>query len=240
MNFTLLSALVLLIIFISTLIRSTFGFGNALIAMPLLILILGTKTAAPLVALVGIVIALVMLLREWQEVDFKAAFYLILSTLAGIPLGLFFLKSTPEGIVKMILGLVLIGFGLYNLSGLQLPSLKRGTMVFPFGLLAGILGGAYNANGPPVVIYGVMRGWGKEKFRATLQGYFLISSALIVSGHGISGLWTRSVLVYFLASIPIVVLAVLLGDWMVQKISGEHFNRAINLFLVAAGFLMFI
>jgi len=36
------------------------------------------------------------------------------------------------------------------------------------------------------------------------------------------------------------VLAVLLGDWMVQKISGEHFNRAINLFLVAAGFLMFI
>jgi len=121
MNFTLLSALVLLIIFISTLIRSTFGFGNALIAMPLLILILGTKTAAPLVALVGIVIALVMMLREWQEVDFKAAFYLILSTLAGIPLGLFFLKSTPEGIVKMILGLVLIGFGLYNLSSQQPP-----------------------------------------------------------------------------------------------------------------------
>lgn len=240
MNFTLLSALVLLIIFISTLIRSTFGFGNALIAMPLLVLILGTKTAAPLVALVGIVIALVMLLREWQEVDFKAAFYLILSTLAGIPLGLFFLKSTPEHIVKMILGLVLIGFGLYNLSGLRLPSLKRGYLVFPFGLLAGILGGAYNANGPPVVIYGVMRGWGKEKFRATLQGYFLISSALIVVGHGISGLWTRSVLVYFLASIPIVVFAVLLGDWMVQKISGEHFNRAINLFMVAAGFLMFI
>ncbi len=106
MNFTLLSALVLLIIFISTLIRSTFGFGNALIAMPLLVLILGTKTAAPLIALVGILISLVMLLREWQEVDFKAAFYLILSTLPGIPLGLFFLKSTPEDIVKMILGIV--------------------------------------------------------------------------------------------------------------------------------------
>ena len=40
-----------------------------------LVLILGVKTAAPLVALVGIVIALVMLLREWRELDFKAAIY---------------------------------------------------------------------------------------------------------------------------------------------------------------------
>jgi uncharacterized membrane protein YfcA len=140
----------------------------------------------------------------------------------------------------MILGLVLIGFGLYNLFGLRLPPLKKGYLVFPFGLIAGILGGAYNTNGPPVVIYGVMRGWGKERFRATLQGYFLISSALIVFGHGISGLLTRLVLIYFLGSIPVVILAVLLGHWMVQKISGEHFNRVINLFLVAAGFLMFI
>ena len=85
-----------------------------------------------------------------------------------------------------------------------------------------------------------MRGWGKEKLRATLQGYFLVSSALIVAGHGISGLWTRSVLIYFLGAVPIVVLAVLLGDWMVQKISGDHFNRVANLFLVAAGFLMFV
>ena len=240
MNFTLLFALVLLIIFISTIIRSALGFGNALIAMPLLVLILGVKTAAPLVAMVGIINALVMLLREWRELDIKSAIYLILSTLAGIPLGLFFLKSSPEHIVKMILGLVLIGFGLYNLFGLRLPALKKGYLVFPFGFLAGILGGAYNTGGPPVVIYGVMRGWEKEKFRATLQGYFLISSALIVVGQGISGLWTRSVLIYFLGSIPVVVLAVLLGNWMVHKISGEHFNKVVNLFLVAAGFLMFI
>lgn len=240
MNFTLLFTLVLLIIFISTLIRSAFGFGNALVAMPLLVLLLSVKTAAPLVALVGIICALVMLLREWRELDIKAAIYLILSTLAGIPLGLFFLKSSPEHIVRMILGLVLIGFGLYNLFGLRLPTLRKGYLVFPFGFFAGILGGAYNTSGPPVVIYGVMRGWSKEKLRATLQGYFLISSALVVVGHGISGLWTRSVLIYFLASIPVVVLADLLGNLIVRKIHGEKFNKAVNLFLVVVGVLMFI
>ena len=75
--------LVFVILFTSTLIRAAFGFGNALIAMPLLILILGVQSTTPLVALVGIVISLMMLIREWRDLDIKAAIYLILSSLAG-------------------------------------------------------------------------------------------------------------------------------------------------------------
>jgi hypothetical protein len=31
-------------------------------------------------------------------------------------------------------------------------------------------------NGPPLVIYGALRRWTPERFRATLQGYFLPAS----------------------------------------------------------------
>ena len=44
---------ILSILFISTFIRSTLGFGDALLAMPLLTLIIGVQTATPLVALMG-------------------------------------------------------------------------------------------------------------------------------------------------------------------------------------------
>ena len=231
---------VLLIIFISALFRSTFGFGNALIAMPMLVLIIGAKAAAPLVALYGIVIAIVMLFRTWRALDLKDTFYLLLTSLVGIPLGLIFLTSAPENLIKVILGLVLVGFGLYNLLGLKIPELRNRYLVIPFGIVAGMLGGAYNANGPPVVIYGVMRGWGREKFRATLQGYFLISNIAIVIGHGVSGLWSQQVLLYLIASIPVAVLAVLLGDKVVKKIPEKRFDRALNVFLVIAGLLMFL
>ena len=240
MNFTLISILVFIIVFISTLIRSTFGFGNALIAMPLLAFILGVKTATPLVAMTGIVIALVMLLREWRELDFKDAIYLILPTLAGIPLGLFFLSSAPERIIRMILGLILIGFSLYNLLGPKLPKIRRNALILPVGFLAGILGGAFNTNGPPVVIYGVMRGWRKEKFRATLQGYFLISSLIIFIGHGLTGLWSPEIWQLFALSTPASILAVFTGGRLTKNVTQESYQRLIYLFLIVAGFLLFI
>jgi uncharacterized membrane protein YfcA len=48
---------VLIIVFIATLIRSAFGFGEALIAVPLLAFFIPLEVAAPLVVLVSITIA---------------------------------------------------------------------------------------------------------------------------------------------------------------------------------------
>jgi len=45
---------VLAIILLSTLVRAIFGFGNALVAMPLLAMIIDVRIATPLVALTGI------------------------------------------------------------------------------------------------------------------------------------------------------------------------------------------
>ncbi len=240
MNLIPLLVLILLVIFVSTLLRSTFGFGNALIAMPLLILLLDIKTASPLVALVGIVTSLVMLLREWRQLEIREVLLLLLASLAGIPAGLYLLVSLPENIIKGILGLVLILFGVFKQTGIELPKLEGNWLVFPFGFLAGILGGAYNANGPPIVIYGLLMGWNRVKFRATLQGYFFVTGLVVAAGHGLSGLWSRQVLIYFLASIPIVVLGVKAGERITSRISGDRFNQILHIFLILLGFLMFI
>ena len=231
--------LIVLVFFISTLVRSTFGFGNALIAMPLLVLIVGIKQATPLVALVGLLIALIMLIREWRAVVWKDTLILLISSLIGLPLGLALISSVPENLVRLILGVILISFGLYNLVGTKLPVLEKPALAVPFGFLAGILGGAYNANGPPIVIYGVMRGWKKAEFRASLQGFFFVSSLLIAAGHGFAGLWTGQVLEAFLFSLPMTLLGVFAGERISKKITQYNFNRVIYAFLVLMGILMF-
>lgn len=53
---------VLLILFLSTLVRSTFGFGDALVAMPLLALFIAIKTATPVVAIIAPTIAISLLI----------------------------------------------------------------------------------------------------------------------------------------------------------------------------------
>lgn len=231
--------LVLGIVFLSTFLRAAVGFGNALIAMPLLALIIGIKPAVPLVALLGLATAALMLLREWQRMDFQAALWLIAATVPGIPVGLVFLTAAPERLVKIVLGAVLILFGAYNLIGPRLPRIRSPRWSLVFGFLAGILGGAYNSNGPPVVIYGVMRRWKPDRFRATLQGYFLVTGLVIAAGHGLSGLWTRPVLLYGAAALPAVGFGVLTGTWAAGRVSEVGFQRLVNGFLIVVGALLF-
>jgi uncharacterized membrane protein YfcA len=240
MNSSAHTFLVLGILFLSTFTRSALGFGDALIAMPLLAMIVGMKIATPLVALVAPTIALTILLRAWRQVDLQAAWRLIVSTIIGIPIGLFFLKSAPEGVVKAVLGIVLIGFGLYKLIAPRLPPIRSEKLSYVFGLVAGILGGAYNTNGPPVVIYGVLRKWPPERFRATMQGYFLPTGTMILISHGLAGLWTGEVLRLYVYSLPVIIGAVFVGGWANRKVPGELFNRIVYVFLVLVGVLMFV
>lgn len=232
--------LILIVIFAATFIRAAMGFGDALIAMPLLALITGMQIATPLVALCATTIAIIMLVRIWRQVSLKAAWRLIVSTLAGIPVGLFFLKNAPEGLIKGILGLVLIVFGLYNLIVPRFPTLKSDGPAYLFGFVAGILGGAYNTNGPPIVIFGILRRWPPKRFRATLQGYFLPSGLMITAGHALAGLWAPPVLKLYVMGLPVILLAIFLGIKAANRVSGRHFEGLVHLFLVAMGIMLLV
>src|SRR2546423_2318549 len=169
MSFDTTLALAVAILFASTFVRSALGFGDALVAMPLLVLAVGVRTATPVVAFAASTIAVVILLRHWRRVDVRATWRLVVASLAGIPFGLLLLKAAPEAYVKIVLGVLLILYGLYSLLAPRLPELQSERTAYVFGFVAGVLGGAYNTNGPPVVVYAALRRWPPEHFRATLQ-----------------------------------------------------------------------
>jgi uncharacterized membrane protein YfcA len=224
--------IVLGVVFFSSFIRSAFGFGDAVVAMPLLVLFLDLKTATPLVALVAFTIASTILLRNWRRVRLKSALGLIGSSLVGIPLGLLCLKGAHEEIMKGVLGAVILAFALFRLSSQRIPRLMTDRWAFLFGFVAGILGGAYNTNGPPVVIYGSLRMWPPPDFRATLQGYFLLTGIFILCGHFSAGLWTADVLKLFFCCLPVVLSAVLLGALANRRLPVGRFDRAVHILLV--------
>jgi len=232
--------LILTIIFVTSLIRATIGFGNALIAMPLLVLLTDIEIATPLVGYSSVLAAAYIFFRERQNVDMRASWQLILASCVGIPIGLFLLRQTPEAIVHAILGILLIVFGSYKLTEPQLPTLQWDGYAYFAGFVAGILGGAYNTNGPPIIIYGSLREWSPEQFRATLQGYFLPASMLIFISQGIAGLWTSEVLRLFAFSLPPIILATLLGEKLYRRIPRHLFERVIHVALVVMGVLLVV
>src|SRR5262249_44921227 len=161
--------------------------------------------AVPLAVLVSVTVAAVIILQDWAHVHFASAWRLVLATLFGIPLGLWLLTAVAEPIVKAILAVIIILFSGYCLLDRHRMELKDERHAWPFGFAAGVLGGAYGMNGPPLVIYGALRHWSPERFRATLQGYFLPASLISLIGYWYLGLWGAEVTRYYFLSLPVAV-----------------------------------
>lgn len=238
MNITTLH--VLLVILIATLIRSAFGFGEALVAVPLLALRIPIAIAAPLAVLVSITIAGIVVVQDREKIHAYSAGWLVLSTLLGIPLGLLLLTAGDQRIVKAGLAILILAFSAYSLLGRTPPELKNDSRIWLFGcgFCAGVLGGAYGMNGPPLVVYGAMRRWSAQHFRATLQAYFLPASIIGMGGYWLAGLWVPAVTHYYLLSLPVVLPTIFIGRALNRRLHGEAFLKYVYLGLACTGVLL--
>jgi uncharacterized membrane protein YfcA len=226
------------VLFVATLIRTALGFGEALVAVPLLALLIPIEVAAPLVALVSITVAGLVLAWDWRHVHIRSAGWLVLFTILGIPIGLLMLTRADERLVKATLALVIIAFSAYCLICRNPPHLRDDRLAWCFGFAAGTLGGAYGMNGPPLVVYGSLRGWSPEHFRATLQGYFLLASIAGLGGYWIAGLWVPSVSRYYLVSLPAITTAILLGRTLSRRLDRRKFLFSVHVALIAIGVIL--
>jgi uncharacterized membrane protein YfcA len=227
--------LVLAILFLATFIRSAFGFGEALVSVPLLAMLMPVKVAAPVAVLVSITVAAIIIAQDWRQIHIKSALRLIIPSLIGTPLGLWALVKVPPGAIKGILAVVIICFSAYSLIRQGTMRLRNDHFAWLFGLVAGVLGGAYGMQGPPLVIFGTLRRWSPQHFRATLQGYFFPASGAVMIGYALTGLWIGAVTRYYLLALPLVVIAILLGRIANRRMTGEVFVQFVHVGLILIG-----
>lgn len=235
MDLDSLTLLVVAVFFGATLLRSALGFGEALIAVPLLAFVLPVKVAAPIAVLISITVAAVVVAQDWRHVHVRSAVRLVLSTLIGIPFGLLLLRSVSEPMVKAVLGVLVAAFAMSALRSRGAYQLTDDRLAWLFGVSAGVLGGAYGMNGPPLVVYGALRRWSPEHFRATLQGYFLPASVIGMAGYWAAGLWTPAVSRYYLLSLPTALLAIGLGRVLNRRLDTRRFFVYVHAGLIVSG-----
>ncbi|GGH82696.1 putative membrane protein YfcA [Pullulanibacillus pueri] len=237
--------LIIASVFIGALIRATFGFGEAVVSMPLLALLpIGLHTSISLIGLAGLTVALFTAISGWRDIERPALIRLVIGALIGIPIGLLFIVKVPAMIITVGLGIFLMAYGSYSFIKLLYAKssvksrLRASFWSLPVGIISGIMGSAYNTHGVPVVVYGTLRRWEPRRFRGTLQAHFLISGALIVMGQALGGLWTEDLFLLFGLSLPAIIIATLLGVFLHRRIPNEKFERYVFLLIVLLGFLL--
>ena len=230
--------LLISVIFFAVLTQSISGFGVALVAMAFLPGLLGIQTAAPLVALVALTLEPVLLVRYRLSLNLRAVWPLVLASFIGIPIGVWGLQGLDEDLVLAFLGFVIAGYALYALFQLRLPELRHPLWAYGAGFLAGILGGAYNISGPPVIVYGDCKRWNPTEFKANLQGFFLLSDLFVVLNHAVGDNLSTAVWEYYLWCLPAIAAGIFLGLVIGRRLGPAVFRKVVLVLLVVMGFVL--
>lgn len=235
-----LAGLSALVVAAAAVVRGAFGFGDALVAMPLLVAMLGARTATPLVAILMAAAGLLVFAEARHAIDWRGAARLLAGAVPGALLGAAALRALPERWLALALGIGLVGFGLQGL--LIRPATgdapRSAHWAWPLGFLAGALGGSLNTAGPPMVVFATLRRWPPARTRGTLQGVFLPLSIVVLSSHALGGLWTAEIGLLAAACAPALLLGTLLGGALGRRIPADRFQRLLYGLLIVLGALL--
>jgi uncharacterized membrane protein YfcA len=223
------------IVFFAAVLQSLSGFGFALVVMPLATLVLDLKTAAPLIALAGLTANTVNVIRFHRAVDRGEVARLALASALGVPLGIWALAHVDELTINCIMGALLVLYGAYALLH---PSARRRVApgwAYPAGLLAGCLGGAYNTPGPPVVVYGALRQWPKDEYRAIVQTVFFINGVLVVGSHLLAAHVTTQVWTLYARAAPALLLGLWTGARLDRQVDQARFRTLVTAMILVLG-----
>lgn len=171
----------------------------------------------------SVTISLFVVTQDWRQIHFRSVGWLTLWALIGTPVGVLILTNVADRGLKSVLSVVIIAFSTYSLLTRKKQALSDDRFAWLFGFVSGVLGGTYGMGGPPVAIYGTLRGWSPQHFRATLQGFFLPASIMVIIGYWLTGTWTPTVTRYYAMALPVIFVGTFFGRAVNKRIRGESF-----------------
>ncbi len=228
-----------IVLFFASFTLGTAGFGFAIVSMSLISLVTSPKLAVPFIMLYAYGVNFFLFLRFKEYIDWQKLWPLMVGALPGIPLGIYFLKTHEDVMIKKIVGGVVIVFALWNLIARadRRYALSR-FWAYLAGFAGGILHGGTAISGPPVVMYLTLNRWEKTLTRATLQSFFFVTGSFSLFGLVITKILTLSVLRFNLLYLPVVILGGVTGYFLFKRLSSRRFNTLLLSLLLVTGLLL--
>ncbi len=221
-------------------VQSLTGFGFALVAVSLLPLLMDLQTAVPLIVLVSAAGNAILCWHYRDSFEGAMVVRLIAAALLTIPLGLWGLYYLPEQWTLRLLGALLLAYVAYDGLRFSLPALQSPRWAYAFGAVSGVLTGAFNTGGPPVVIYGNCHRWQPEQFKGNLPSVFLVTSLGAIALHAWQGNITPSLLQTTAWTLPFFAGGIGLGIGLSRYIDAAQFRYVMLVLLGLMGLRLLI
>lgn len=220
------------------------GFGGiAILSVPLMAL-----TISPVVA-AGIMLPILVVMDgfsiwAWRKTWNKSYLLLMLpGAFVGVVIGTVFAGKVNDDFVRIVVGVVAVGFSLYAILG-TLGSRTIKAAGKSWGVVAAVGAGftsfVAHAGGPPYQAYMIPQGLEKKIYTGTSVIFFAVLNAIKIPPYAFLGQLSVENMTTSLLLMPLAPVGVWLGVWLNGKVSqGRFYQILYSLVLIVGVKLLF-
>lgn len=161
------------------------GIGFALVAAPVLVLLLGPAQGVLLSNCAAGVISAIGLTEGWRRVRPTAMLPLVAAAACTVPVGSWVVTRLPEPVLLTGMGALVAASVLLVMGGTRVPALRGVRGAVAAGAASGFMNSSAGVGGPALSLYAVNAGWTAREFVPNAQFYGVVVNALSIAAKGV-------------------------------------------------------
>ena len=228
--YTAVSAVVLL----AGAIKGFAGFGLAMVAAPLLAVLLGPIDAVIVFLVLELLTGVQLLRRAIPHTDWHLVIPLTVASAITMPIGAYVLVNLDGETMRRAIAIVALVFAVVMLSGWRYrgdPKLWISGMI---GSLSGAITGATGLGNPVLVLYVLASGIA-ERNRASMVTMVTMMIVLAIASLAVNSAITFAAFSQSLYLLPFAVVGTVGGAWLFRRTGESTYRRAaLGIIVVAA------
>ncbi len=231
------------ILFFMLILETVVGFGSTSIGIPILSLFLGTEVSVALMSASGAVLCLVIFISQVKKINWREFFIIAAAVLPCLPLGYLAYASIRqwEWLLRLVMGTTVVFIAGHELwrRMVRKDSSDLPRWAIYTALVAGaVVEGMFSMGGPLINVYTLTRLKDKTVFRATMSGIWVMTISLsMVFRVFYLQAYSRPMWMAVLYSLPLVLIAFLLGNKLHYRLPDDKFINLIYGVQLVSGLL---
>ncbi len=225
-------------VFAGGVVQGCTGFGLGLVAAPCLMLILSQKVVVPMLVIISGLNSLIIAVEARRHVRAGIFLPLAVGGALGLPGGIYILNNLNTTLFKILAGILVAVFAVVLLTGWRRPARNHRFVLFPVGLVSGVIGGSTAMGGPPAILFLANQNTPKEVFRANLVAYFFLLNCASASMLTFIGLMNARVVGHAALTLPALLLGTYIGVKASRRIPQRVFMKVAMTLVAVMGLVL--
>ncbi|MET8628838.1 sulfite exporter TauE/SafE family protein [Kitasatospora sp. NPDC004669] len=174
-----------LVVLVGASVQRLAGIGFALVAAPVLVLMLGPNSGVTLANFAAGAISAVGLAGSWRQVRPTAMLPLLIAASCTVPAGAWVAAKVPTPELLIGIGLLVSAASLLVIRGVRTAALRGVGGALVAGATSGFMNSAAGVGGPAMSLYAVNSGWTAREFVPNAQLYGVVVNAFSLATKGL-------------------------------------------------------